>query len=73
MTLEEAIGLMNYNKTYREGVIGKLIVDGARDLSDAELTRILENCCGCWILPFAQVLRDNGIITEDDIKGVVEP
>jgi len=76
MTLDEAMGIMDYNKTLRERVIGKLIVDEAKNLSDAELTRVLGNCCGPWILPFAQVLRDNGIITESDIiweKCIIAP
>ena len=53
---------------------GRLLVEGARDLSDAELHRCLDQCVsGPACVRAAIFLREAGLLTQDDITNEPQP
>jgi hypothetical protein len=47
---------------------GRMIEEGMRDASDAEIERVLGPCvCGAWLVTVAKVMRSRGMLGADVI------
>jgi len=48
---------------YGNAVIGRMVAEGAKDASDAEIERTLGPCvCGPWLVILAKVMRNRGLL-----------
>ena len=55
-------------KRYGEQLLGRMIADGARDTSDAEIERTLAGCvCGPMLVALAKEMRRRGLLVLDRV------
>lgn len=53
---------------WKEKLVGRLVVEGARDLSNDELVRCFQHCVSARCLPIARLLRRHHLLTLDDLR-----